>query len=138
MQILVVDDEKNQVKSLSLGLRPHGIKVLEAYNASQALSQLNCNARVIDMVITDNAMPEMGGIELVNAIKQTYSWIPVVMMSANGNEKLMREAFHNGCESYMAKPFTIEELIHEIQRINLNNGCKYETKKEEIKRENQR
>ena len=117
MQVLVVDDDRDQVKSLCLGLRSRGIKALESFNGNQALSQLSVISSDIDAVITDYVMPGINGVDLLKAITKTYSGIPVIMISANGNDKLIQEALYHGCERFFEKPIDIERLVQEVRRI---------------------
>ncbi len=116
MNILIVDDETEQLNSLRVGLKSKGFKVFEALNAAAALKQLNNDAMKIGIVLTDYSMPGMDGIELLKEIREKNKALPVIIMTAYGGKDLVIKALRNHCDSFIEKPFTIDELIHEIQR----------------------
>jgi DNA-binding NtrC family response regulator len=115
MNILIVDDEKVQIETLRRGLRTRGFTVSEALNGKQALEQLSGENK-IDVVITDYAMPEMNGIELLKEIRKTDKHLPVIMMTAYGDKDLVVDAMRNSCDGFIDKPFNLEELLVEINR----------------------
>jgi len=117
MRILTVDDDKNQLKTLSLSLRSSGFDVRTAQSADGALSCLETEHREIDLVITDFAMPGMNGIELLKSIKKKYPAIPVIMISGTEEQTLAENVYENGCSGFIAKPCTIGELDQTINRI---------------------
>ena len=116
MEILVVDDEVDQVETLKRGLRRKGHKVLETTQAQEALNWLQ-NRDGIEMVITDYLMPVMNGIELLEQIRKNYPTLPVIMMTAYGQKDLLVGALRNSCNGYIEKPFTLEQLMEEIERV---------------------
>ena len=111
--ILLVDDSKTtraiQKKILGLAEIPLG-EIFEAGNGLEALDVLSGNW--IDLVLTDLNMPEMGGIELIELMKEDDSMasIPVVVISTEGSERRIEELMVKGIRSYLRKPFTPEEL----------------------------
>ncbi|MEK7398954.1 MAG: response regulator, partial [Candidatus Poribacteria bacterium] len=78
--ILLVDDQKNILRALSLELKQEGFNILTAQSGFEALQTIANN--VIDLVMLDVAMPEMDGIETLRRIKELRPNIPVIMMSA--------------------------------------------------------
>jgi two-component system, chemotaxis family, chemotaxis protein CheY len=70
-----------------------------------------------DIVITDYLMPEMNGIELLQAVRSSYGQLPVVLVTAYGSKKVLAEALQNGCNGFLEKPFTPAQLYGEIERI---------------------
>jgi len=119
MKILLVDDEKEQLQALSVGLRSNGFKVLEYLNAEEALEYLNNENRKVNIIITDYSMPGMNGMELLKKIRENNTSFPVIMMTAFGEKELVIEALRNRCDGFIEKPFTLQQLILEIQRIEL-------------------
>jgi signal transduction histidine kinase len=120
MNVMIVDDERVQLRSLKRGLKSVGYDVVEAINAKEALSCLDEHIAPVDIVITDYAMPGMNGIELLKEIRIRESTIPVIMMTAYGEKDLVIEALRNKCDSFLEKPFVLEDLIQEINRAGFN------------------
>ncbi|MFH1625138.1 MAG: response regulator [Pseudomonadota bacterium] len=117
--ILVVDDEAVQVESLRRGLRSKGYQVLEAMSAEEALVQLEVNSDKIDIVLTDYLMPGKNGMDLLKAIRKTYGSLPVIIMTAYGEKDVIIEALRNRCDSFIEKPFTLDQLMEEIERAKV-------------------
>jgi CheY-like chemotaxis protein len=123
MNVLIVDDEIRQVKSIGRGLRAKGFSVLDACDVETALQQLEQHVAVIDLVITDYAMPGLNGLDLVSIIRARYPALPVIVISAYHSEGLLVNVNQYRCESFLAKPFTLDQLLQEITRIfTLNEG----------------
>ncbi|MGD9082653.1 MAG: response regulator [Desulfobacterales bacterium] len=114
--ILVVDDKRVQLKTLRRGLRTKGYHVVEAINGKEALEHLVKDSK-IDIVLTDYAMPEMDGIELLKKIRENNKTIPVIIMTAYGDKNLVIEAMHHRCNGFIDKPFDMDELLEEIKNI---------------------
>lgn len=117
MNILVVDDEAEQLDSLRVGLKSRGFKVFEALNAEDALKRLNHGPEKIDIVITDYVMPGMNGMELLKKIREKNNTLPVILMTAYGEKDLVIDALRNSCNSFIEKPFTLDQLLKEINRV---------------------
>jgi len=117
MNILVVDDEAEQLDSLRVGLKSRGFKVFEALNAEDALKRLSHGPEKIDIVITDYAMPGMNGMELLKKLRKKNNMLPVILMTAYGKKNLIIDALHNNCNSFIEKPFTLDQLLKEIDRV---------------------
>jgi len=114
--ILIVDDKRVQLKTLKRGLRTKGYQVIEAISAKEALDHL-INYNHIDIILTDYAMPEMNGIELLQKIRENNKTIPVIIMTAYGDKDLVIEAMHHRCNGFIDKPFDMDELLEEIKNI---------------------
>lgn len=119
MNVLVVDDEMVQIESLRRGLRSKGMKVVEALSGEEALSKLKTEKEV-DMVLTDYAMPGMNGIDLLKKIRESNAGLPVIMMTAYGEKDLIIDALRHRCDSFIQKPFTLDELMTELERAKVN------------------
>ena len=117
MRILIVDDEKDQLKALDLGLRSSGFETETAGSAEEAMAVLDRRNHLVDLVVTDFVMPGVNGLQLLRAIKKKYPFLPVVIMSAKGTDRLAKNAAESGGEKFMHKPFLMEELIREIRKI---------------------
>ncbi len=117
MNLLVVDDNPAQLASLRVALKTKGHRVLTAESGKDALAELDRQASIINLVLTDYAMPEMDGLELLSTIRQKSQAIPVIMMTGHSDKHLISRAFQNGCTGFLDKPFTLEQLTTEIRRI---------------------
>ena len=120
MNILVVDDEKDQLKALCLSLRSCGFRTQATDSGIQALTMLDRTDHGIDLVITDYAMPEMNGIHLLRKIKRNHPAMPVILISAMGSARLAEDLYKNGGQVFMYKPFLVEELVGKINKITEN------------------
>lgn len=120
MNILIVDDEKVQLETLKRGLGSKGHVVAEALSAEEALEYLNKDGNKIDLVLTDYAMPGMNGIELLRKIRESHGNLPVIMMTAYGDKGLVIDALRNRCDSFIEKPFTLDQLVQEIERAKIH------------------
>lgn len=119
MNILVVDDEMVMLDSIKIGLTNNGHQVFIALNAIQALEQLASQDQRIDLVITDHLMPEMTGLELLKAIRESHPDLPVIIITAYAETSLVIDALNNHCDSFITKPFSLDQLITEIDRVKL-------------------
>ncbi len=116
--ILLVDDEPEQLRSLGIGLRSKGYATVEAADGRSALSLLQSNPAPIDFVVTDFSMPGMSGLELLKEAKLRNSGLPVILLTAFGIKALVIEALRQQCNGFLEKPFQLEALVAEIERIN--------------------
>jgi CheY-like chemotaxis protein len=115
--ILLVDDDKNLANTLSGGLRKamgEAISITACYGGSEALSILATQA--FDMVISDFNMPDMGGIELLDKVRQDHPNTFLVLITAYGTE-VVEEEMHRLGIGYLAKPFDLPCLVHLIQDL---------------------
>lgn len=119
--ILVVDDAAMDRRLTGGLLEKHSDWNVEyAANGSEALACIQASA--IDVVVTDLQMPEMDGLNLVQAIRVQYADIPVILMTGHGSEELAVQALEQGAASYVPKerlaemlPSTVEDLLHMTQ-----------------------
>ena len=110
--ILLVDDEEKILKRLGRALRDEGHDVAEAASARDALRSLT--ERQFDLVVIDNVMQGMTGLELVRELStsMTDSERPqMVLMTAHGSTQIVRDAFKMGVEDFLEKPFEVDELL---------------------------
>jgi two-component system KDP operon response regulator KdpE len=111
-RILVVDDESQLTRVLRTGLTAHGYEVRTAADGVEGLKQAN-DWRP-DLIITDLAMPNMDGLDLCRKIR-SVSQVPVIVLSAKGEEKIKVEALDLGADDFITKPFGIDELLARVR-----------------------
>jgi len=111
-RILVVDDEPQLTRVLLRGLTAKGYEVRVAGDGEFALQTFRDWPPAL--VITDLAMPNMGGLELCRRLRQV-SEIPIIVLSVRGEEKTKVEALDAGADDYVTKPFGMDELLARIR-----------------------
>jgi len=112
--ILVVDDEKNIVKGIKFSLEQDGMKVDTAHDGEEALDLARQNS--YDLIILDVMLPKMEGTEICQRIRE-FSAVPVVMVTAKGDDMDKIMGLEYGADDYITKPFNILELKARIKAI---------------------
>jgi len=115
MKILIAEDEPLMLKTLALRLSKDGHEVLTASNGQQAMEVLLASSP--DIIVTDIMMPFLSGIELLTIAKKRQKKIPVIVLSAMGQENVVIEAFKLGADDYILKPFNPLELSMRVRRL---------------------
>ena len=113
-RILVVDDEASIRRSLKKNLETRGYTVDAAETGEKAMKAFE-NRRP-DLLILDLLMPGMGGIDVVRKLR-AVSTIPIIVLSAIGEESQKVQALELGADDYMTKPFGMEELLARIRSL---------------------
>lgn len=111
-RILVVDDEPQLTRVLRTGLKSRGYDVRAAADGLAGFEAFNDWHP--DLVITDLAMPNVDGLELCRRLR-AISQVPIIVLSAKGEEKTKVEALDLGADDYVTKPFGIDELLARIR-----------------------
>jgi len=111
-RLLLVDDEPALLFTLSQLLKSRGLEAVLARSGKEALAKLEG----VDGVVTDYSMPEMDGVQLLQAIHERDESLPVVMLTAHGSEKVAVRAMKSGAYEYVTKPFDIDEISLVIDR----------------------
>lgn len=118
-RVLVVDDDPSLLKALRIGLSARGDDVLTAQSGTEAVDQVALATP--DLVILDLGLPDMDGIEVCRRIR-TFSSVPVVVLSAYGDERRKVEALDGGADDFVTKPFGMAELEARL-RVALRHGA---------------
>jgi two-component system KDP operon response regulator KdpE len=113
VRVLVVDDEPPIRRFLRTSLTAQGYHVLEAEDGASALAMMRCNA--VDIVVLDLGLPGMDGMEVVRALREQGSAVPIVVLSVRNDETGKVRALDLGADDYVTKPFGMEELIARIR-----------------------
>src|SRR6266567_4223095 len=111
-RILVVDDETQLIRVLRTGLRSRGYDVRAAADGLAGFDTFSDWHP--DLVITDLAMPNMDGLELCRRLR-AISQVPIIILSAKGEEKIKVEALDIGADDFVTKPFGIDELLARVR-----------------------
>ena len=124
--ILIVDDEKNVLASVSRGLKLEGYSALTASSGEEAVEV--CAAEAVDLVLLDIIMPGgMNGIETLKKLRQTQPELNVVMMSAQKDIETAVKAMELGARNYLVKPKSVSEILQtvnpflELSRLSREN-----------------
>ena len=115
--ILVAEDEREIRELIVFSLQIAGLQVVAVPNGQEALTQA---AEILpDLILMDVRMPKMNGIEACRALKQEAKTkdIPVVFLSAKGQEADIKLGYEVGAEAYFLKPFTPEELSQRLIKV---------------------
>ncbi len=113
-KILVVDDEKRIVHFIRLNLEHDGFDVLTAYDGSEALKRVRED--LPDLVLLDVMLPDMDGFEVLRLIREV-SDVPVIMVTAKGEEEDIVRGLELGADDYITKPFSPRELVSRIRAV---------------------
>lgn len=111
-RILVVDDESQITRVLRTGLTARGYDVRVAADGVSALETLGDWQP--DLVVTDLSMPNMDGLELCRRVR-AISQLPIIVLSAKGEEQTKVEALDIGADDYVTKPFGMDELLARVR-----------------------
>ena len=113
-RILVVDDEKLIVKGIRFSLLQDGMEVDCAYDGEEALEM--AKATEYDLILLDVMLPKMDGFEVCQQIRE-FSDVPIVMLTAKGDDMDKILGLDNGADDYITKPFNILEVKARIKAI---------------------
>ena len=114
MKILVVDDEKLIRDVIKEYLLKENFEVLEAENGEEAIDM--CNKHAIDLMILDIMMPKIDGITVLETIR-TVSNLPIILLTAKGQEEDKLFGYEMGADDYVTKPFSPKILIAKIKAL---------------------
>lgn len=114
-RILVVDDEMDLVETLRFSLELEGYEVLTSYNGEEALHLARNNQP--DLILLDVVLPKMDGYKVCRLLKfdARYKHIPILMFTAQTQEKDRIIGQKTGADEYIIKPFEMEELIKKVR-----------------------
>jgi DNA-binding NtrC family response regulator len=113
--ILVVDDQEAHCELMRSALAAAGYAVLTAADGEQALERLHDHG--IGLILTDQQMPGMSGLELLRRVHESRPQLPVVMVTAHGTVGTAVDAMRAGAVDFIQKPFTPEELLLVVNRV---------------------
>ena len=118
-KILVVDDEKSIVKGIKFSLEQDDMKVEVAYDGETALELAKANH--YDMILLDIMLPGFSGLEVCQMIRE-FSDVPIIMLTAKGDDMDKILGLEYGADDYITKPFNILEVKARIKAIFRRNN----------------
>jgi two-component system KDP operon response regulator KdpE len=118
--VLVVEDEPQVMRFLRATLPGHGYRIVEAATGAQAL--VEASTRGPDLVLLDLGLPDLDGVEVTRRIRE-WSAVPILVVSARGQERDKVEALDAGADDYLTKPFGTEELLARM-RVALRHAVR--------------
>lgn len=126
VKVLIVEDNNKLRKLIAVYLTHNGYKTYNATDGLEALEIINNN--MIDLVICDIMMPNMDGFELIEELREIYSNLPILIVTAKESKEDKILGFKLGIDDYMVKPIDLEELLMRVKallrRANINNEHK--------------
>ena len=116
-RILLVDDSAQVLEQEKKLLEKTGVELFTAFTGPEAIKAIHLNQP--DLVFLDLMLPEMGGDAVCRFIKNDPKLknIAIIMVTARKDEKTMQQCFQCGCDAYVTKPFTPEELLRKLKVI---------------------
>lgn len=113
-RILVVDDEERMVRFIRMNLEHDGFQVSEAFNGKQAIQKMRDVTP--DLILLDVMMPDLDGFEVLETVRE-FSNVPVIMLTAKGEEDDRVRGLEGGADDYITKPFSPRELVSRIKAV---------------------
>jgi DNA-binding response OmpR family regulator len=113
-RILVVDDEERMVRFIRMNLEHDGFQVSEAFNGKQAIQKLRDVTP--DLILLDVMMPDLDGFEVLETIREITN-VPVIMLTAKGEEDDRVRGLEGGADDYVTKPFSPRELVSRVKAV---------------------
>jgi two-component system alkaline phosphatase synthesis response regulator PhoP len=114
-KILIVEDEPNMVAGLRDNFEFEGYEVISAYDGEQGLQRAVTESP--DLVVLDVMMPKMSGLEVCKQLRAKRPSIPIIMLTARGQEVDKVVGLELGADDYVTKPFSIRELIARVKAV---------------------
>ena len=130
-RILVVDDEKLIVKGIKFSLEQDGMEIDVAYDGEEALNLIRKND--YDLAVLDVMLPKMDGLQVCREVRE-FSQMPIIMVTAKGEDMDKIMGLEYGADDYMTKPFNILELKARIKAV-LRRSTAANTEKAPVKNE---
>jgi len=114
VNILVVDDEPRFLRLLEANLRTEGYQVITAQNGKEAIEIFSVSS--VDLILLDVLMPQMDGFTVCQRIRQ-YSNVPIIILTAKGEEQDRIRGLDVSADDYLVKPFSVMELLARVRAV---------------------
>src|SRR6185436_13684083 len=106
--ILVVEDEPQMLRFLRASLGTHGYRLVESTSAADGLAQ--AASRQPDVILLDLGLPDLDGLEVTAQLRE-WTRVPIIVLSARGQDEDKVKALDAGADDYLTKPFSVAELL---------------------------
>ena len=115
--ILIVDDSRTIRQQVGFTLTKEGFAVVEAEDGQDGLNKLQ--AQEVHLIISDVNMPNMNGLDMVEAIRQIeqYKFIPIIMLTTESSGDKVERAKKAGASGWLVKPFNPEQLVGAVKKL---------------------
>ena len=117
--ILLVDDEPVVLRALRIALEAQEYVVTAALSGEDALARITNGA--FDLLLLDLGLPGVSGFEVIRRVRVLYPALPIIVLSAQGEDAVKVEALDLGADDYVSKPFSVRELLARV-RVALRRG----------------
>lgn len=128
MRILLVEDEENLMQTLALNFELEGYEVVQALTGKQALKEFK--SKKIDLIVLDVMLPEMDGFTVCENIRTENKTVPIIFLTAKSTSSERVEGLKLGADDYLAKPFSLEELLIRVQNLLKRTTSQQSTEQE--------
>ncbi len=115
--ILLVDDEDIIIEVVTEMLESLGYQVLSVQSGKEAIAVYKKKVDIIDLIMLDMIMPDMGGKETFNRIKQLNPGVKVILASGYAINGHITEIMERGCKAFLQKPFSMQGLSQKIREV---------------------
>lgn len=113
--VLIVDDSSTMRKIISRSLRQAGLPVDEIFEAGDGVEGLSVlDGKDVQLILSDINMPNMDGLEFIKQVRSRGKSMPIVMITTEGGEDILKEAISNGASDSIKKPFTPDQLSEKL------------------------
>ncbi len=113
--VLIVDDSSTMRKIISRSLRQAGLPVDDIYEAGDGIEGLSAlGDKKVDLILSDINMPNMDGLEFIKQVRANGNSVPIVMITTEGGEDIIKEALSSGASASIKKPFTPDQLNEKL------------------------
>lgn len=117
MKILIAEDNMIIAKTLELCLQKDGYQIICSFDGLEAMEKIQTENP--DLIIVDVNLPYCSGLEVLRKVKENDACIPVIVISAEGQQKVVEKAMQFGADGFIAKPFNLTVLTSKIDRLLL-------------------
>lgn len=116
-KVLIAEDEKNIVESLSFILKREGYEVSAIFDGAQVIDAVTANPP--DIVILDVMLPQTNGFEILKQLRGTpqIAGLPVIVITAKGQSQDRATAANLGADVFLSKPFSNKDIVAEVKRL---------------------
>lgn len=127
VSVLLVDDESEFLENICFDLREYVGRFIMAKNGKEALEKYAEHKHDITCIITDIKMPIMNGIEFIKEVREQDPDIPVIFLTAYGDEEQMKKALSLNVSDFISKPYDVFELQEFFLNLHTDNFDKFES-----------